>query len=211
MSMDGRHLYSIAPTTLWLLICLVVAGCSLRAGRFVLTSSHIGNVKVYPWRVGVVIDKGFTPYKMTFRWWSSTPFTWSLDGLPDAFVETLRPHFLSVEPFQHSPGSPDGDYDVIAKMSVNRLHFDGANTTDREDRVDLTMTFSIHRPDATEVLRTTLSSSGTSPYKQPCMTGLCHPDPREAFEEDPRCLTNPSVSLATCHRIIVFRWLRRRD
>jgi hypothetical protein len=64
-------------------------------------------------------------------------------------------------------------------MSVDRLHFDGANTTVGSDTVDLTMTFTVEQPNGTEVFRTTLSASASSPYSQPC--AFCKPDPPEAF------------------------------
>src|SRR5688572_524814 len=144
------------------------------------------------------------PYRMRFRYWSSTPFTWALEGLPDALVETLSPYFLSVERVPASPSLSTGHHDLIAKMSVERLHFDGANTTGRRDRVDLALTFALEQPSGTEVFRTTLSASGSSPYTQPCRYGFCQPDPRKAFTEAfstvfarlPEALTVSDIRLA---------------
>jgi len=170
-----------SATTALLVLCSVVAACGIRTGRFEVSPTAIADRSVYPLRVGVVVDKKFVPYKIRFRYWSSTPFFWSLGGLPDAFVRTLSPHFLSVEPVDASRSISTGPHDLIAKMSVDRLHFDGANTTVGDDRVDLTMTFTLEQPNGTEVFRTTVSASGSSPYKQPC--AFCKPDPREAFGE----------------------------
>jgi len=118
--------------------------------------------------VGVVVDKAFMPYKITFRYWSSTPFSWSLHGLPDALVKTLRPHFASVEPLEVDQRISPQRHDRIARMTVDQLHFDGANTTGRRDRVDLTMTFVVEQPNGREVFRTTVAANASSPYRQPC-------------------------------------------
>ena len=175
------HLQSVLAKPGLLFLCTVVAACGIRPGRFALSPTTIANPSVYPLRVGVVVDKKFVPYKIKFRYWSSTPFTWSLGGLPDAFVETLSPYFLSVEPVHNSRGISTGPHDLIAKMSVDRLHFDGANTTVGNDTVDLTMTFTLEQPNGTEVFRTTVSARASSPYQQPC--AFCKPDPREAFTQ----------------------------
>ena len=174
---------TVRITTLLLLLGSLVGGCSLRAGTFELPPRQIASRNAYPWRVGVVVGKEFTPYRMTFRWWSSTPFTWSLEGLPDALVETLSPYFLSVESLPVGRSLSTEHHDLIARMSVERLHFDGANTTGRRDRVDLAMTFTVEQPNGAEVFRTTVSASGSSPYTQPCFHGFCKPDPRKAFTE----------------------------
>ena len=176
----GRHLQSVAATTVLLFLSLV-AGCSLRAGTFDLAPGAPTNGNVYPWRVGVIVDKEFMPYKIQFRYWSSTPITWSLEGLPDALVKTLSPYFRSVEPVRVNRGIATERHDLIAKMSVDQLDFDGANTTGRRDRVDLTMTFTVEQRNGTEAFRTTVSASASRPYIQRCM--FCKPDPREAFTE----------------------------
>lgn len=173
--------HSLPATTLLLLICSVVAACGVHTGRLELAPTTTAVQTVHPWRVGVVFDKKFMPFKTKFRYWSSTPFTWSLDGVPDAFVRTLKPYFLSVEPIHGSPSPSKGGHDLIAKMSVDRIHFDGANTTVGHDTVDLTMTFTVEEPNGTEVFRTTISARASSPYKQPC--AFCKPDPSEAFTE----------------------------
>ena len=152
----------------------------VRFDTFELPSTATTN-RVHPWRVGVVVDKAFMPYKITFRYWSSTPFSWSLHGLPDALVKTLRPHFASVEPLEVDQRISPQRHDLIARMTVDQLHFDGANTTGRRDRVDLTMTFVVEQPNGREVFRTTVAANASSPYRQPCRTGFCQPNPREAF------------------------------
>ena len=43
------------------------------------------------------------------------------------------------------------------------------------------MTFTLQQPNGMEVLRSTVSASGSSPYVQRCR--LCKPDPSEAFTE----------------------------
>src|SRR5262245_13942338 len=82
-----------------LLFLCTLLGCAYRAHKFELQlpKTDLGSPEVYPWRVGVVVDKQFTPYKVMYRYWSSTPFWWSLQGLPDAFAETLRRYFRLVE------------------------------------------------------------------------------------------------------------------
>ena len=65
------------------------------------------------------------------------------------------------------------------RRSVDRLHFDGANTTVSDDTVDLTMTFTVLQPNGTEVFRTTLSAKASSEYSQPC--AFCKNDPPAAF------------------------------
>ena len=172
------QLQGLAGTTVLVLLCSVVAGCGIRTGTFALAPRTTANPSVYPLRVGVVVDKQFAPYKIKFNW-SSTPFTWSLEGLPDAFVKTLSPHFISVEPVHIGRSTSPGRHDLIAKMSIDRLHFDGANTTVGTDTVDLTMTFTVGQPNGTEVFRTTVSASGSSEYSQPC--AFCKPNPSEAF------------------------------
>ena len=170
----------IGPGFGWslLLLCPFVAACSLRAGTFELPQRHIANRSAYPWRVAVIVDKEFMPYKITFKYWSSTPFTWSLEGLPDALVKSLSPYFLSVEPLQVGRGTSTERHDLVARMSVDQLHFDGANTTEGRDRVDLTMTFTVEQPNGRAVFRTTVSASASRPYTQ-----RIKPDPREAFTE----------------------------
>jgi len=176
-----RNLQSVLATTGLLFLCSAVAACGIRTGTFELSPKTTANSSVYPLRVGVVVDKEFVPYKIKFRYWSTTPYTWSLEGLPNAFVKTLSPYFLSVEPVHGSRSMSTGPHDLIAKMSVDRLHFDGANTTVGNDTVDLTMTFTVEQPNGTEVFRTTVSARTSSPYTQPC--AFCKPDPREAFTQ----------------------------
>src|SRR5215212_12216404 len=79
------------------LMCSLVAGCGVRSQRFELPPRPSTSVRVHASRVAAVLDKQFTPYKIKFRYWSTGNFTFPLDGLPDAFVKTLRPHFASVE------------------------------------------------------------------------------------------------------------------
>ena len=162
-----------------LLLCSLAAACAIRPGRLDLAPTTIANPTIHPLRVGAVVDKRFLPYKIKYRYWSSTPLTWSLEGLPDAFVKTLSPHFVSVEPLRVGRSISPAEHDVVARMSVDRLHFDGANTTVGTDTVDLTMTFTVEQPDGTAVFRTTLSARGSSEYNQPC--AFCKPDAHEAY------------------------------
>lgn len=164
-----------------LCLCVSAASCSLRANTLVIPQGEMAGRNAHPWRVGVVVDDAFVPYKITFRYWSSTPFSWSLKGIPDAFVKTLSPHFRSVEPLPIGRNRSAAQHDLIARMTVDQLHFDGANTTGRRDRVDLTMTFLVQQPNGAAVFRTTLSASATSPYTQPC--AFCKPDPRRAYTD----------------------------
>ncbi|HEU4689965.1 MAG TPA: hypothetical protein VFS23_16445, partial [Vicinamibacterales bacterium] len=175
------HLRRLAGTSLLLLVCSVAAACGVRTGTFELAPTTPPDRAVQPLRVGVIIDKTFVPYKIKFRYWSTTPFSWSLEGLPDAFVQTLRPYFLSVDPVQESRSPSTGPHDLVARMVVDRLHFDGANTTIGSDTVDLTMTFTLGQPGGAEVFRTTVSASASSEYSQPC--GFCKPDPPAAFQK----------------------------
>jgi hypothetical protein len=179
--MSARTFTMTIRTTVLLLLCCVGAACGIRTTTFELAPGTTTNPSVSPLRVGVVVDKAFVPYKITLRYWSSPPFTWSLDGLPDAFVKTLSPHFVSVEPVHVGRSASTGQHDLIARMSVDRLHFDGADTTVGTDTVNLTMTFTLGQPDGTEVFRTTVSASASSEYSQPC--AFCTPDPSEAFRK----------------------------
>ena len=122
-----------------------------------------------------------TRCRRPFKPATSPPFAWSLNGLPAALATTLRAHFLSVDLLSVSRSLATEGYDLIAKMSVDHIHFDGANTTGRRDRVNLTMTFTVEQPNGTEVFQTTVSGSASNPYTQPCT--FCKPDPREAFIE----------------------------
>jgi hypothetical protein len=175
------HLRRLAGTSVLLLLCAVVGACGIRTGTFVYAPKTPPNPTVHPLRVGVMVDKTFLPYKIKFRYWSSTPFLWSLEGLPDAFVKTLRPFFLAVDPVRDSRTLSTGQPDLIARMSVDTLHFDGANTTVGTDTVDLTMTFTLVQPGGTEVFRTTVSARASSEYSQPC--AFCKPDPPAAFQK----------------------------
>ena len=170
---------ALAGRSVLLVLCSFIAACGVRAGTFELAPRTVVSQQVHPLRVGVVVDKEFVPFKTKFRYWSSTPFTWSLEGLPDAFVTTLSPHFLSVEPLRDNRGTSTGAHDLIARMSVDRIHFDGANTTVGRDTVDLTMTFTLRQPSGGEVFRTIVSASASGEYRQPC--AFCKPDPSEAF------------------------------
>lgn len=177
------RLRPLSRATALLLLCPVLAACGIRTGTFELVPRRIENPTVLPLRVGVVGDKAFLPYKFNYRYWSSTPIRWSLRGLPDAFVDTLGPYFASVELLEGSRSRriSTGQHDLIARMRVDRLHFDGANTTIGRDTVDLTMTFTLGPPTGTEVFRTTLSARETSEYSQRC--AFCMPDPPEAFRK----------------------------
>ena len=180
-AVTGRCLQSVLATTVLLFLCSLVAACAFRTSTVELAPKTIANPTVYPWRVGVVVDKEFMPYKIKFKYWSSTPITWSLEGLPDAFVRTLSPYFLSVEPVHRGGTVSTERHDLIARMSVDRLRFDGANTTVGNDTVDLTMTFTVEQPNGTEVFRTTISASSSRPYEQPC--AVCKPDPRQTYTD----------------------------
>jgi hypothetical protein len=173
------YIESVVAITVLLLQCSLVAGCTHRAVRFELPQVQTAQRNVYPWRVGVASGKEFLPYKITYRYWSTTPLTWSLEGLPDAFVTTLRPYFLSVDALQVTQDLSTTRRDLFAKMSVDQIHFNGANTTGLRDTVDLTMTFILEQPNGTEVFQTTLSVSASGRYIQRC--ALCKPDPPEAF------------------------------
>ena len=181
-----RHLPRVPAAAVLLVLGSVVTACGVRTHRFEFPQRVLEsrNVNVYPWRVAVVAGREFTPYKITFRYWSSTNFTLPFEGLPDALVNTLRPHFLSVESRQAGPSISGGPYDLIARMFVTKLHFDGANTTVGTDRVDLALTFTFERPDGTKVYETIVAATASSPYSQGC--AFCKPDPPEAF---PRAFT----------------------
>jgi len=177
----ARSLRSVAVATVLMCLCPLMAACGLRANTFKLPSTQVANQILHPWRVGVIVGEEFTPYRISFRYWSSPPFTWSLEGLPEAFAKTLSPYFLSVEPLQESRSLSTESHDLLAKMSVDEIHFDGANTTSRRDRVDLAMTFTVEQPNGIEVFRTSVSVSASSRYKQPC--NFCKPDPRRAYTD----------------------------
>jgi hypothetical protein len=147
------------------ILCVLVAGCGIKAGRFEMPPGNYIDRDEFPWRVGVITEKTFTPYKIKFRYWSTTPFSWSLDGL------------------QVGRGISPERHDLVAKMSVDRLDFDGGNTQFSSDKAALTMTFSVAQPDGSEVFRTTISatSSGHS-LVNPCRV-YCKPNPRAVFPQ----------------------------
>ena len=161
--------------------CALGASCTLRTARFDIPQFINQHQKVYPWRVGVVTDKEFTPYKFTYRYWSSTNFTWSLDGLPEAFAKTLGVVFVDVETLETGRDTSSAPHDLIARMSVDKLHFDGSNTNYWYDKVDVTMRFSLERPDGTAVFQTTITARGVGKYQQKCKLGFCRPAPSAAF------------------------------
>ena len=176
---SGLAIYRLACL---FLLCSVAAACSIRTGRFELPSAPAErSPRVYPWRICVVTGREFTPYKMTFRYWSSPNISWSLAGLPDAFVETLKPHFVAVEPAEIGRNACTAPHELIARMSVDNLHFNGADTTVGRDTVDLTMRFSLQQPNGTEVFRAIISTTARNWYSQPC--AFCLPDPPAAFNE----------------------------
>lgn len=176
-----RHLQKMPAAAVLLVLGCLVTACGVRAHRFQFPQRAINSPNVYPWRVAVVAGPEFTPYRIKFKYWSSTSFTWPFEGLPDAFVNTLRPHFLSVESRPPGRRASDAPFDLIARMSVDRLHFDGANTTIGNDNVDLAMTFTFERPDGTKVYETTVAARASSEYRQRC--AFCKPDPPEAFPQ----------------------------
>src|SRR5262245_19082456 len=139
-----------------LLLCSLLTACGVRAYTFEDFPRPVEKRNVYPWRVGVVAEKQFTPYQVKYRYWSSTNFMWPLKGLPDTLVRTLRPYFRSVELVPTGQDTSGDHYDLIARMSVDRIHFNGAKTTVSDDTVDLTMTFAIDWPNGAEVFKTTV-------------------------------------------------------
>ena len=177
---NGRHRSRSAEVTaVGVLLCVSLSACGFKSSTFELYPLQGVKPRGYPWRIAVVTTEEFTPYKMKFRYWSSTNFTWSLDGLPTAFAQALTPHFASVERLERDVSPSEARHDLIARMSVDNLHFDGANTTRSNDRVNLTMRFTIEQPNGANVFQAIVSASGSSRYRQPCE--VCKPDPRTAF------------------------------
>lgn len=199
-----RHLLKLPAAAVLLFLGSLVTACGVRAHRFEFPQRALERQNVYPWRVAVVAGPEFTPYKIKFRYWSSTNFTWPFAGLPDAFVNTLRPHFLSVESWQSGRSVSDAPYDLIARMSVERLQFDGADTTVGHDNVDLAMTFTFERPNGTKVYETTVATKASSEYRQGC--AFCKPDPPEAF---PRAFTAAFAKLSETLRLSEIRSFRK--
>jgi len=175
-----RHRQNLRAAAVLLSLSCLTTACGLRAYRLEVPQRTGDTRNVYPRRVAVIVDKQFTPYKIRFKYWSSGNFTWPLEGLPDAFVNTLRPYFLSVETRQAGRSTGD-DYDLVARMSVDQLRFDGANTTVGDNKVDLAMTFTFEQPDGTKVFERTVTASASSPYRQRC--AFCKPEPPEAFTQ----------------------------
>lgn len=169
------HLPNVTAAAVFLLVSSVVTACGVRTHRFEFPQRVAESRNVYPWRVAVVAGPELTPYKAKFKYWSSPGFTLPIEGLPDALVNTLRPHFLSVQ----AAGSTSSGHDLVARMSIDRLEFDGAKTTVGTDNVDLAMTFTFERPDGTKVYETIAAASATSRYSQGC--AFCKPNPPEAF------------------------------
>ena len=164
------------------LICLswLTTSCGARTYRFEHLQRQVDRPNVYPWRVAAVIDKQFTPYKIKFKYWSTPlPSTLPFEGLPDAFVNTLRPHFPSVEQRQPGQSIRQDQYDLVARMSVDQLHFDGANTTVGDDKADLAMTFTFEQLNGTKIFERTVTASASSPYRQDC--AFCRVAPSEVF------------------------------
>jgi hypothetical protein len=174
-----RHRRKVPVAAVLLSLSCLTTACGVRAYTLEIPQRTIAPRNLDPRRVAVIIDKQFMPYKIKYKYWSSPNFTWPFEGLPDSFVKTLRLYFVSVKP--HAGRSIPDEYDLVARMSVDQLHFDGANTTIGDDRVDLAMTFTIERPDGTKVFERTVSASASSPYGQRC--ALCKPDPPEAFPQ----------------------------
>ena len=186
-----RHRQNLRAAAVLLAMSCLTTACGVRAYRLELPQREADARNVYPRRVAVIVDKEFAPYKIKFKYWSSPNYTWPFEGLPDAFIKTLRPYFLSVEPRQAGRTVGDG-VDLVARMSVDQLRFDGANTTVGDDKVDLAMTFTFEQPDGTKVFERTVAASASSPYRQRC--ALCNPDPPEAFI---RVFREAFVKLAT--------------
>lgn len=181
--MSNRSVFRRAGVIGVLFSCALGASCTLRTARLDIPQFFNQHQKVYPWRVGVVTDKEFTPYKFTYRYWGSTNFTGSLDGLPEAFAKTLGVAFVDVETLETGRNTSNAPHDLIARMSVDELRFDGSNTNYWYDQVDLTMRFTLERPDGTEVFQTTIAARGFGKYHQECKLGFCRPAPVAAFSE----------------------------
>lgn len=182
-----------------LALSFLTTACGARAYKFDLPQRQVNGPTVYPWRVAVVADKQFTPYKIKYKYWSLPPLMFPFEGLPDAFVQTLRPHFPAVAPLPPGRTIRDDQYDLVARMSVDQLHFDGANTTVGDDKADLAMTFTFEQPNGTKIFQRTVTASASSPYRQAC--AFCRVDPsdvfakvfREAFVKLAQTLEGPDI------------------
>jgi len=161
-----------------LFLSSLAAACSIRESTLEIPLFLTAKPRVYPWRVGVVADSEFTPYRITFRFRNTTNFTWSLRGLPDAFAKTLSAHFIAVETFETDRNPSTAPYDLIARMSVDKLQFDGLMTPGEWNTVDLSMRFRLERPDGAEVFGATISQTYDARYRQ----GFGAPRPPPAFD-----------------------------
>jgi hypothetical protein len=119
-----------------LLLCVLAAGCGIKTWRFEPSPGNFIDREL-PWRVGVITDKAFNPYQIRFGYWSAPTFTWSMEGLPDAFTYTLKQQFRSAETLPAGRGITPERHDLAGKMSVDHLHFEGAKTSTGRDRVEM--------------------------------------------------------------------------
>jgi hypothetical protein len=175
-----RYPLSVRTASVLLSVSCLMAACGARAYKFDLPQRQVNGPTVYPWRVAAIADKQFTPYKIRVKYWSAPiPSTLPFEGLPDAFVNTLRPHFPLVEQRQPGQSIRNEQFDLVARMSVDQLHFDGANTTVGDDKVDLAMTFTLEQLNGTKVFERTVTASASSPYRQDC--AFCRVNPSEVF------------------------------
>ena len=149
------------------LLFLTVLATACATHTFTLNVPSTGSQQrnPYPHHVAVLPEKTFTPhYEIKYRWWSTGNFTLKMQGLQLSLVDVLRPHFVAVQLIHGDQTEGRRRYDLIAKMSVDRIDFNGARLAEfDDDDVDVTMTFMIERPDGTEVFRTTVSASASSP------------------------------------------------
>jgi len=149
---------------LLLFLTVLVTACATHSYKLNIPSIGGQERNPYPQRVAVVAGEMFPEYEIKYRWWSTGLFTLKMKGLPDSLVDTLRQHFVAVEfILSDQTNFPKERYDLIAKMSVDRVDFHGARLAEfDDDNVNLDMTFMIERPDGTEVFRTTVSASASS-------------------------------------------------
>jgi len=120
--------------------------------------------KMYPLNVAMVAGKDLMFFEAKAKDAIGGPLVSYYHGLQNLYSQVLVAHFEMVDPLDEGEAISEADYDVVARMAVDKYYGKCGMTMGMKDSVvTIDMTFSLEKPSGELIYKTSLSASQSEP------------------------------------------------
>lgn len=147
-------------------VVLLFSGCAINLGSMTLKPSQklMTAGKMYPLSVAMVAGEDLMFFEAKAKDAMGGPLVSYYHGLQNLYSQVLVSHFETVDPLKEGDPIPEDDYDLVARMAVDKYHGKcGMTLGMKESVITIDMTFVLEDRDGNKVFTKTLSATGSEP------------------------------------------------